>query len=240
MPVKKWVGALALGATLAGGGAAGALLGVPGVSGAATSVEDRPAVADHGPDRGFGRFDHGPGRGFGRFDLGVAAEALGMSEDELRTALAEDDTSIADVAEAEGVDVQTVIDALVADAGARIDEAVADGELASDRAEEIKAELPDRVTEMVNNEFRGRGPKGERGFGHGRGHGHGVRGIDLGVAAEALGMTEDELGSALEDGTTLADVAADRDVDVQTVIDALVEAATEDIEEHITDAVNGE
>jgi len=231
MPVKKVVGAVAIAASLAGGGIAGALLGVPGVSGAATSVErsvDATDVADHG----------GPGRGFGRLDLGVAAEALGMTEDELRTALEEDDTSIADVAEAEGVEVQKVIDALVADATARIDQAVTDGELASDRAETLKSELSDRITEAVNNEFRGRGEGGGRGHG-GPGFGHG--GVGLDVAAEALGMTEDELRTALEeDGTSIADVAEAKGVDVQKVIDALVKASTENIEERITEMVNGE
>jgi hypothetical protein len=54
-------------------------------------------------------------------------------------------------------------------------------------------------------------------------------------------MTEDELATALEeDGKSLADVAADQGVDKQKVIDALVASATEKLEEHITDMVNGE
>jgi hypothetical protein len=237
MPVKKFVGALALGATLAAGGIAGALLGVPGVSGAETALSiadvpagaDAPAAADHG----------GPGKRFGRIDLGVAAEALGMTEDELRTALEEDGTSIADVAADKGVEVQKVVDAIVADVNARIDQAVTDGDLEADRAEELKSGLADRVTEMVNGEFRG--GRGGPGHGHGRGHGRGIGGADLGVAAEALGMTEDELRTALEeDGTSIADVAADQDVDVQKVIDALVASATENLEERITDMVNGD
>jgi len=125
----------------------------------------------------------------------------------------------------------------VADVNTRIDQAVTDGDLEADEAEELKSGLADRVTEMVNGEFRG----GKGGHGGGRGHGRGIGGADLGVAAEALGMTEDELRTALEeDGTSIADVAADKGVDVQKVIDALVASATENLEERITDVVNGE
>src|SRR5215217_2937386 len=61
-----------------------------------------------------------------------------------------------------------------------------------------------------------------------RGHGHGRGGVDLDAAAEALGLTADELRTALAvDGTTLADVAAAEGVDTSTLVDALVAAGTE-------------
>jgi len=65
---------------------------------------------------------------------------------------------------------------------------------------------------------------------HGRGHGPG-----LDVAAQALGMTTDELHTALDGGTTLAQVAADKGVNVQVVIDALVAAAKTHIAQEVTD-----
>ncbi|MEJ6511254.1 MAG: hypothetical protein QNL59_00025 [Actinomycetota bacterium] len=66
------------------------------------------------------------------------------------------------------------------------------------------------------------GPKGAKG-------GHG-----LDVAAQALGMTTDELHTALEGGQTLAQVASDKGVNVQVVIDALVASATNHINEEVT------
>lgn len=66
------------------------------------------------------------------------------------------------------------------------------------------------------------------------------RGKHLDAAASALGMTVEELEAELEAGKTIAEVAAAQDVDVDTVIDALVAAATEDIRERITARVNGE
>ena len=56
------------------------------------------------------------------------------------------------MAEERGVAVQTVIDAIVADATARIDDAVADGDLEADDATELKEDLPDRVTDLVNRD----------------------------------------------------------------------------------------
>ena len=52
-------------------------------------------------------------------------------------------------------------------------------------------------------------------------HGGG-RHLDLSVVAESLGTTEDELRTALEAGQTIAEVAAEKGVDVQTVIDSIV------------------
>jgi hypothetical protein len=161
-------------AALVGGGVVGTVLGGPSVSSALQGDETTTTTADDeatdttsgstagtdevAPDRG----ECGPGgRGFGHFaDLAVAADALGLTEDELRAALS-DGSSLADVAEEQGVDVQTVIDALVAAATAELDERVATGDLDEGRAAEIEADLVDRITAKVNSE-RGFGP----GFDH--------------------------------------------------------------------------
>ena len=137
-----------------------------------------------------------------------------ITEEELRAAL-EDGQSIAQVAEAEGVDVQVVIDALVADATERLEEAITD--------------LPDRMTDVVNREGLP-----DRGGPGGPGGRHLFRpGLD--AAADAIGITEDDLRAALQDGDTIADVATANDVEVQTVIDALVADATAHIDEEVAE-----
>lgn len=62
--------------------------------------------------------------------------------------------------------------------------------------------------------------------------GKGGPGMD--VAAQALGMMADELHTALDGGQTLAQVASDKGVNVQVVIDALVASATNHINEEVT------
>jgi hypothetical protein len=172
MRKDRLIGALAVSGALMGGGVAGALFGVPGISGAQTATtapstttppsetppsETPPSEtppSDGQPsapalDRGECHFLPGAG-------LDAAAEAIGISESDLHTQL-RDGKTIADVAQAEGVDVQKVIDAMVADATARIDRAVTDGKLDADRAASLKDGLKDRITTLVNE-----GPKFER------------------------------------------------------------------------------
>ena len=59
------------------------------------------------------------------------------------------------------------------------------------------------------------------GDGHGPRGGHGLEGAELEAAAKALGMTTDELTSALQSGKTLEQIAADKGVDFQMVQDAI-------------------
>ena len=65
---------------------------------------------------------------------------------------------------------------------------------------------------------------------HGRG-GKGGAGVE--VAAQALGMTADELHTALKGGQTLAQIAESKGVNVQVVVDALVASATNQINEKV-------
>ena len=171
MPInRKLLGAAAFSLALAGGGAAGAILGTPNLSVAQDCRERAPPTRRRRRDAGF----RGPG-GHGGVQLAVAAEAIGITEDELRTAL-EDGQSIAQVAEANGVDVQTVIDAMVAAATERLEAAI--------------DELPDRMAEVVEREgLPDRGGPG----GPGRGH----FGAGLDAAADAIGIASEELRTAL-------------------------------------------
>ncbi len=208
MPInRKLLGAAGFSLVLAGGGVAGALLGTPNLSGAQGDAATI-SVVDEVPGGGF----DGGGRGERGERLSVAAEALGISEADLLAAL-QDGQSIAQVAEAQGVDVQTVIDALVAHA--------------TERLNELEASLPDRMTELVNREglpeHDGRGPGG-----HHRGEG-------LQAAADAIGITPEALRTELEGGSTIAEVAAAHDVEVQAVIDALVAEATARIDQAVAD-----
>lgn len=213
MNTKKLLAATAIAAGVTVGGIAGAMIGAPTM---VSAVESEDGSDESGPG-----FRRGPGH---RPNLEVAAEAIGVTEDELRTALMEGQ-SMADVAAANGVDTQVVVDALVADATERIDEAVADGDLDADRAEEIKANLDERMTALVNGELA-----------PGPGHRHHRHGPGLAVAAETIGISVEELRAALADGQSVAEVAEANGVDPQTVIDALVAEATE----RITTFVNGD
>ena len=170
--------------------------------------------------------------GRGGDHLEVAATALGMTTTELQTAMA-GGSSLAQVAAQKGVAVQKVIDALVADVKADINQAVTDGKLTQAEADVRLAEVATRVTAMVNGEGRSFGDRqGGRG-GKGR-HGFGMHG-DSAVLETVLGMSSAEIRAGLESGKTIADLAKEKGVNVQKVIDA----PTEEARARITDHVNG-
>jgi hypothetical protein len=97
----------------------------------------------------------------GGADLSVAATTIGITTDELRTAL-QSGQSIADVATAKGVAPQSVIDAMVAAMKQRLAESVTAGKLTQAKADELAASATTRITDVVNGVAR-------------PGHGFGVR-----------------------------------------------------------------
>lgn len=105
------------------------------------------------------------------------SELLGISADDLMAAF-QDGQSLAEIAAANGVDVQSVINTLVIEANAHLDEKLADGSIDQARADEIRAGLVDRVTARVNGERPGPGERGGR-FG-GERPGPGERGGSFG------------------------------------------------------------
>lgn len=123
---------------------------------ATTLAEARP----EGRGPGGGHLDGHRGDQVG---LAAAAEALGLTEDEVQAAL-RSGQSLADLAEQEGVESATLVDALVAAAEERLAEAVADGRLTQAEADERAASLEERITASLDEV---RGP----GRGHGGHHG---------------------------------------------------------------------
>jgi hypothetical protein len=113
-----------------------------------------PKFGDHrGGGRGPGG-NFGPGFGRGGFGIigdafGSVAKALGISTADLKTDLAKGQ-SIADIAKAKNLDVNTVITTLVGDAKAKIDKAVTDKHLTQAQADKIEANLQTEITALVN------------------------------------------------------------------------------------------
>lgn len=114
--------------------------------------EQADAVAVHLAEALPHRGGHFVGRAAAVATLEEAAAAIGIDVSDLRTAL-EDGQTIAEVASANGVDAQTVIDALVAAFNVKMDEAVANGRITAELAAEKKENAPERIAALVNGEF---------------------------------------------------------------------------------------
>ncbi|PWK16498.1 hypothetical protein [Tumebacillus permanentifrigoris] len=157
---------------------------------------------------------------------------LKLTADELTTQL-KAGKSLADIATAQGVDKQQVIDLLVKQDAARIDQDVKDGKLTADKATEMKANSTQRATDRVDGKGGfGGGPGGDKGF-HGGGHGFDVaQNTEL---TSLLKLTADELTTQLKAGKSLADIAAAQSVDKQQVIDLLVKLEAAHFDQEVTD-----
>jgi len=112
------------------------------------------AVAEHlagqAPDRPHRGERRGPG-----FDGEVVADLIGIDADEVLDSL-RNGATIAELAEANGVDPQTVIDALVAEAESHLDLAVENGRLTADEAADRLDQVTERITRHVEEGRPGR------------------------------------------------------------------------------------
>jgi hypothetical protein len=196
---------LTVAAAVTAGGVAGAVLAVPSLSGAQTTT----TTPSNGSDDANGG---APDRHKGPPLLDAAAAALNLTPEELREKLSDGETTIADVAQEQNVDIDTVIDAMTN----------------ADR---------ERIEALVDEPWRGHGP-GPGGFGFGgrhRGPGglHFFAGHD--ALADALDISEDDLHEKLRDGKTIAEIAQESGKSVDSIVDALVQSANEHIDEAVAD-----
>jgi hypothetical protein len=143
---------------------------------------------------------------------GAAAIAtyLGLTNDQIRTQLASGKT-LAQIATAQGKTVSGLEDAIVADAKTHLDAAVTAGKLTADQESTMLARLKSHVDELVNSTGP---PAGGRG---GPGGGPATQAI-----ATYLGLTSDQIGTQLQAGKTLADIATAQGKTVGGLEDAIV------------------
>lgn len=165
----------------------------------------------------------------------TVAEQLGMDEADLRIAL-RNGATVAELAEAAGVDIDAIADALVAEAEAHLADHVADGRFTEDEAAERLADLEERIDAFLSGEAT----FGDRGFGDkgfGRGHRGGSHlGMDLSAVTDLLGLEPTELREALAAGATIAELAEANG----SSADAVIAAAAAEVETRLDEAVANE
>jgi hypothetical protein len=115
-----------------------------------------------------------------------------------------------------------------------LDEAVAEGWLTQDQADQMRERMEYAPDAMPRGMGPGQGMMGGRGMMGGPG----MMGRDDGlvaVAAEQLGMTQDDLRAALRDGQTIAGLAEEQGIDAQTIADAHIAQLTEKLNQAVAD-----
>lgn len=157
--------------------------------------------------------------------LAIAGAGGAVAADQL-SPKAESQAVLNDAAKQLGVTPDKLNAALTQALKNRLDQAVTDGRMTQEQADAMKQRIDDGVLPFFAGPGFGRGP-GEHGFLH-RGGGH------LDAAASYLGITVDQLRTALVGGSSLADVAKDKNKSV----DGLVAALVADEKRELADAVS--
>lgn len=130
------------------------------------------------------------------------------------------------VAKALGVTVDEY-DAAVKEAHEQVlDEAVTEGKLTEEQAERMR----ERMEQSPGAWGRGKGFKAPRGEGFKAprgGFGGRMGGAPIGLVAEKLGMTAEDLMAEIQAGKSIAEVAEEQGVDVQEIVAAYMEPLAE-------------
>lgn len=188
-PIKRSVAITAIAASTFGGVAAGAAFFTPVIAGAQDDAVEAEQAAPERSERISEALqvlvDDGtlteaqrdavvetlknarPNRGEFREPLGqrgprVAgeiAEILGLEGNEIREAL-RNGSSIAELAEAQGIESADVVDAIVARAEERLDTAVENGRIDDTQAAEMLTRTAERAEDLVNGEIEFGGRRG--------------------------------------------------------------------------------
>jgi hypothetical protein len=186
------------------------------------------------------------------FKGGDKVKLGGIANQELLTLLTIDEAtlhtelkagkSLAAIGEAKGVSKQQIIELLVKQDADRLAKAVTDGKITQAQADERKAKQLEEITKRVDQAgvFGGKGGPGERGGkgpegrdGHGGPGGFGGPGGGLEAASSIIGLTAKEIGDQLKAGKSLSEIAQEKGVSKQQLIDGLVKKETERITKQV-------
>lgn len=172
--------------------------------------------------------------GLGHMHLEVVADTLGMEIDELRAELQAEKT-VAEIAEEQGVERETVVDALIEPMEERVAELVEGDYLTDTQADTIVTLLRAMINQGLDRAWTPPMPGDRPNFGTG-GPSHqrpGVARIALNIVADTLGMEIDDLHTELQEGKTVAKVAEEQGVALETVVDALIEPISERVQQQV-------
>jgi DNA-binding phage protein len=138
--------------------------------------------------------------------------------------------SLVEIATTKGVTKEQLVDALIKEANKHIDQKVEDGKLTEEQAKEFKTNLSSHITETV--EVKGVFQKGK---GHKKGHmkGHHFKGEKMSELASILDMSVEEIHTAIKSGKSIAQIAKEKGLSEDKLINALLEKEKERISEWV-------
>ena len=159
-----------------------------------------------------------------KLDKTAIAQLLGITAAELEMA-EHAGKSLATIAGEQNVTVQSVIDLVTKQLTAALDKQLAAGTVTQTQYDTQKANLATKATELVNRTFSDKGGPRDRG-GHLQ--------LDHTAIAALLGLTADELETAEHAGKSLAIIAGEQNVTVQSVTDLVTKQLTAALDKQLT------
>ncbi|HJN93018.1 MAG TPA: hypothetical protein QGF05_09890 [Dehalococcoidia bacterium] len=184
--------------------------------------EERAQHARHKPNRGQ--------------QINFFADILGVEPGEIASTLQAGGT-LAEVAEEAGVDPDALVSAMLAELSSRLDQAVTDGNLTQDEADDKIAQATERATTFVYEGPQNDGPRPNGPRPDGQRPGRPNQGQQLNLVADLLGLEPGDVASTLAQGGTLADAATAAGVDPDVIVDAIVAASTDRVEQGVENGI---
>lgn len=150
----------------------------------------------------------------------LLSELLGLTQEELREQFAAGNTA-AEIAAVQGVELDTIVDALTEEIETKINARVEAGDITQEEADEKLAGLEDKITERLNTVPTARDGRSHRKSGGSE------------IVQELLGLTQEEIREGFQAGQTLADLAEANGVSTDALVDAIVAEAEANVAEKL-------
>jgi urease accessory protein UreF len=167
-----------------------------------------------------------------RILIDALTEATGLDVPALLAQAREQNlTTMAAIAEANGVASEDVIAAAVTAATEQVNQAVAGGNLTQEQADQVLSRLEEAFTNAMNHPIPPRlvgqpGPAGD------------LSRIVVQKVAEVTGLEPEAVLQQMREGSSLADILAAQGVDANEVVSAVMGGLTERVEQRVWDILN--
>jgi uncharacterized protein YidB (DUF937 family) len=146
--------------------------------------------------------------------LNVMAKSLGMEAADLQTEL-QNGKTVAELAKEKGVSTDTIVNDVVAAYKTSLDLAVTNGDLTQTQADAILEAVRAFAPTVLERSFASNHP--------------------MAAIAKTLGMTQTELMTAMRDGKTIAELAQEKGVSTEAIVNAIVAAQKEMLDQAVAE-----
>ena len=169
--------------------------------------------------------------------IGEVIESLGLEKETLRAGI-ESGQTLGEIAEANGIASESVMETIVSLITDRLNEAVAEGKITGEEALEKAVHIQERAEKIVNSPF-GEG-KADRDRPDREGKNR--KGFHvIGEVIESLGLEKETLRAGIESGQTLGEIAEANGIASESVMETIVSLITDRLNEAVAEGkITGE